>query len=107
MDRTLAERLNALHKQNETLRKAREAYLLKEASRKHFEATLIRQAEGKSQAEKLINAQSKKEWLEFSKELAALESVFEFERLKWELLDKAYLAEHLSYKLDGDTIKRG
>lgn len=106
MDRSLAERLNDLSVQNEELSKARAAYLLKEAERKHFEALLTKKAEGKSHAERVINAQANKEWLIFHKELAVLEGDFEFQKLRYEILDKAYLAEHLSMKLDGGEIKR-
>lgn len=107
MDRQLADRLNNLSEQNERLKRARNSYLLKEASRKHFEATLIKGAEGKSHSEKLVNAQATPEWLEFAAALAELEGVFEFEKLKYEILDKAFLSEYATFKLDDKTIKRG
>lgn len=106
MDRRLAERLSYLSQQNDILKKTREAFLLKEASRKHFEASLIKAAEGKSHAEKTINAQATSDWKAFHMELAALETEFEFEKLKYDILDKAYLAEHLTFKLDAESIKR-
>lgn len=107
MDRELANRLNNLHTQNETLHKARSAYLLKEAERKHYEASLIMQAQGKSHAERENLARASQEWVAFARELAQLEAAFEYEKLKYDILDKAYLAEHLTAKLDADTIKRG
>lgn len=106
MDRALAERLNNLNAQNEKLTEARGAYLLKEAQRKNFEALMIKNAEGKSQAEKTVNAQALAEWLKFQEELARLENAFEFEKLRYDILDKAFTAEYLSAKLDADTIKR-
>jgi len=95
-----------LSAQNDELSRARGAYLLKEAERKHFEALLTKKADGKSHAERVINAQATKDWLLFHKELAVLEGDFEFQKLRYEILDKAYLAEHLSLKLDGSEIKR-
>ena len=106
MDEQLAKRLNALTKQNDLLSKARGAYLLKEAERKNFEATLIKDAPGKSHAEKTNAAQALAFWRQFHKELAILENDYEFQKLKYEILDKAYLAEHLSLKLDSSEIKR-
>jgi len=45
--------------------------------------------------------------LEFHKKLARLEAIFEFQKLKYEILDREWLAQHLALKLDGETIKRG
>lgn len=97
----------ALHKQNDILSKARHDYLLWEAARKHTEAVLTQQAAGKSFAEKTMNAQGTKDWLEFHLKLARLESVFEFQKLKYEVLDREWLAQHQAFKLDHETIKRG
>jgi hypothetical protein len=106
LDRALAERLNNLNTQNALLTEARGAYLLKEAERKHFEASQIAQAEGKSHAEKTVNAQATPEWVSFQRELARLENAYEFEKLRYDILDKAFTAEYLSMKLDAETIKR-
>lgn len=106
MDRALAERLNNLNLQNEKLSAARGAYLLKEASRKNFEALMIKNSEGKSHAEKTTSAQAQEEWLQFHEELSILENAFEFEKLRYDILDKAFMAEYLGLKLDTDTIKR-
>jgi hypothetical protein len=106
MDRTLAERLNNLNLQNDKLLIARGEYLIKEAERKHFEATLIQSAEGKSQAEKSVNAQATLDWANFHRQLAILENAFRFEELRYDILDKAFQAEYLSAKLDNETIKR-
>jgi hypothetical protein len=97
------ERLNL---QNDVLGRARNSYLEKEAERKHFEAVLIRQAEGKSMAERTVNAQATEVWMRFMKDLARLESVYEFQKLKYEILDKEWQAHYLTHKLDGRTIGR-
>lgn len=89
------------------LGRARDAYLAKEAERKHFESKLIRYAEGKSNADRMVAAQSTDAWLVFHKELARLESVFEFQKLKYEILDKEWLAQYSTLKLDEKLIKRG
>lgn len=106
MDTSLARRLNNLGAQNEKLHQVRNKYLLKDAERKTFEARLVNQSIGKSHAEKVVKAQASDEWLEFHKELAALNCAYEFEKLKYDILDKAYLAEHLTLKLDAETISR-
>lgn len=106
LDRALALRLNNLSLQNDALTAARGLYLLKEAERKTFEARLIKHAVGKSHAERTVDAQATDEWLTFHTELARLETDFEHHKLRYDILDKAYLAEHLSAKLDADTIKR-
>lgn len=106
-DRTLAQRLNELTTQNEKLHAARQAYLLKDAARKHFEARAIQSAPGKSHAERTVNAQATEDWRDYQMDVAQLEAAFEFEKLKYDILDKAWLAEYLGAKLDGDTIKRG
>lgn len=106
LDRELAERLNNLNAQNDILKAARLAYLLKEAERKHYEAALIREAEGKSHAERVANAQATQHWRMFHVELSKLETEFEFQKLRYDILDKAFQAEYLSAKLDADTIRR-
>lgn len=103
---SLVKRLNALSEQNEQLGAARGKYLLRESERKHFESNLVRAAVGKSHAEKLNAAQASDEWLVFHRDLAKLEALYEFEKLKFEILDKAFLAEHLSLKLDASEMKR-
>lgn len=106
MQRDLAACLEALDKQNDTLGKARNAYLSKEAERKHFEANLIKSAAGKSHAERVVNAQATSDWLVFHKDLARLQAVFEFQKLKYEILDKEFLAQYAANKMDSLMIKR-
>lgn len=98
--------IEALTKQNAIVGAARNSYLAKEAERKHFESTLIQSADGKSQAEKLVNAQAMPKWPEFAKALARLESVYEFEKFKLSILDKEYQAQYLELKENGKQIGR-
>lgn len=109
MDEQLQRIIAMLLRQNETLGKARFDYLDMEAERKHFEGNAIKSAGGMniSHAQATTWAQSTKEWLDFHKKLARLEAIFEFEKLKFEVLSKEFLAIHLSLKLDHETLKKG
>jgi hypothetical protein len=108
MRHALADQIDTLSKQNDVLGIARNAYLAKEAERKHFEATLIVAAVGKSHAEKTVNAQATSDWLEFHKDLARLEAVFEFQKFKFkfEILDKEFQAAYLQLKQDAPVIRK-
>jgi hypothetical protein len=85
---------------------AKNNYLSKEAERKHFESVMTKAAEGKSQAEKVMNAQATEEWLVFHKELARLEAIMDFHKLKLDVLDKEYQAAYLEKKQDEKSIRR-
>lgn len=106
MKNDLADLTEALNIQNATLSRARNLYLQKEAERKHFEAKMIQASDGKSHAERSMNAQATLAWLDFHKALARLEAIFEFEKLKYEILDKEWLAQYAANKMDSATIKR-
>lgn len=95
-----------LEAQAVVLSRARDLYLAKDAERKNFEAKLIDSASGKSHAERVIKAQATDAWLKFHKELARLTSVWEFQKLKYEILDKEWLAQYLTLKSDEGLIKR-
>jgi len=99
--------IDALGAQNTLVGKVRNDYLTMEAERKHFEAKLVKAAEGKSQAEKLTNAHATEEWLVFHKKLARAEAIYEFEKFKLEILDKEFQALYLQMKLDEKQIRRG
>ena len=98
--------ITALEFQNDTLGKARNDFLLKSAERKHFEATLIQKAPGSSQKERETNAQADPAWLTFAKELARLEAVYEFQRLKFGILEKHWHNAFLEAKIDQNLIKK-
>jgi len=102
----LREILEKIDAHIDVLSRARFNYLSKEAERKHFEARLIASAKGKSHAERVVGAQASEEWRKFQVDLAKLESVYHFELLKHEVLDKEFLAQHLTLKIDNSTIKR-
>lgn len=102
----LIELLTKLEAHNEVLAIARGKFLSKEAQRKFEEARLVREAQGKSHAEKVTVAQSSKEWLEFHRELAHLESDYQYELFKHEILKLEYQARYLLQKQDGDQIER-
>lgn len=111
MDPELKRIIDALYKQNDVLGIARNAYLAKEAERKHFEANLINSSDNASllasHAAKTTSAQGSQAWLEFHTRLARLEAEFKFQEFKMEILNKEYLAVHLSLKLDHETLKKG
>lgn len=95
--------------QNDTLGRARYEYLSKEAERKHFEATLVMREAGidkQSHALSLTKAQASLEWVNFQRELAKLQAVFEFQKLKYEILDKEFLAVYGTMKIEAQTISR-
>ncbi len=106
IDNPLFPFIQALHWQANLVGKSRNEYLAKEAERKHFEATLIMAAKGTSQKEKEWMAQASKEWLIFQKELAKLEAIWEFQKLKFTVIEKEYFAQHQSLSLDAGLIKK-
>lgn len=102
----LSELLAALHRQNDILGVARNKYLLKEAARKHFEAEMISGCPEASQAARVTTCQAQPEWLEFHVELARLESIYEFQKLKFTIMEKEWQTQYLMHKLDGPLIKK-
>lgn len=98
--------IEALNGQNKILSRARLNYLNKESERKHFEATEVLSSQGKSQAEKVTLAQSTNKWLEFHRELAKLESLYQFELFKFKILELNFQSEYLSAKQEGREIER-
>lgn len=108
MDEQLRQCIDRLNTQNEVLAHIREAYLLQESSRKHFEAGLISAAPStcKSHVDRLNHAQNLRVYLEFHQKLAKLEATFKFEELKFSILEKEYMAVYLGAKTDSATIER-
>ncbi len=98
--------LEALDALNATLGVDRNAYLALEAEKKHKEAVLIQAAVGKSHAEKVTNAQASMEWLSFQKALNRALAVYEFQKLKFSIMEKSWQSEYLILKLDGAVIKK-
>lgn len=106
MDQLLRDCLTRLEAQGNALGRARNDYLRKEAVKRHFEATLVKKALGSSNAEKLVNAQAEKDWLLFHVQLARLEAIYEFQKLKFQVMEKEWLGEYATYKEDSSLIKR-
>lgn len=98
--------LDMLDKQNMVLGEARARYLSLEAPRKHEEAKLIKRAPGKSHAEKMTNAQAEPEWAELQLNVSKAEAEYEFEKLKFSILEKSWQSSYLDLKLDGSVIKK-
>lgn len=104
----LTELTGMLHRQNETLGKARNEYLLMEAQRKHFESKLVMgfKASNSSMAEATAQAQGSTAWLTFHQSLARLEAVYEFQKLKFTIIEKEYQSCYLEMKLDQGLIQK-
>ena len=105
MDRSLADRLNDLWAQSEKLREAEETYLTLEANRKPLLAQLTLAAEGKSFTEREAKALASEDWRRFMGGHVHSEVALNHARRKWEMLEKAYLAEYASFKLDDRSLK--
>jgi len=106
MDRSLADRLNDLWKQSDVLKSAEEAFLRLEAERKPLFSMLFLKAEGKSVADREAVAYNSSDWADFVAGHVAAETAFNYERRKFEILEKAYLAEHATYKIDDRSIRK-
>ena len=106
MDRTLADRLNDLWKQSDALKTAEEIYLRLEAERKPMLAQLTISQEGKSFAEREAKALASDDWRKFMGGHVAADSMFNFERRKFEILEKAFYASHATMKVDDRAIRK-
>ena len=98
--------LEALFIQNDILGRARAQYLAKDAEKKHFEANLILNAPGSSMAERKVNAEALGVYLEFHQALARLEAIYEFQKLKFEVMSKEWQDSYLERKLDQGLISK-
>ena len=106
MDRRLADRLNEIDSQLEKLRQCEMHFLDLEAHRKVLAAQLFIKADGRSVAEREAQVYSSQEWIDFSGGHAQAETEFNHERRRYELLLKAYDAEHLTLKTETPVIRR-
>lgn len=93
---------------SDALAMAKYLYLMREAERKHVEATLIKESQGSSQAEKLVNAQATSQWVGFHKELAELEARYHWHVLKLDVIQSQLQIEYLllkqAYELIGEQV---
>lgn len=98
--------IELMNHQNVIMAKARYEYLRMEAERKHFESTEVMAAAGKSHSEKVTLAQSSEKWLLFHRELARLESRYQFELFKFKILELEFQSTYLHEKQDGRDIAK-
>lgn len=106
IDNPLFPFIQALHGQANNVGRSRNDYLAKEAQRDHLKNTLILTAEGKSHAEKVTKALATKEWLDFNITVNKLQSIWEFQKLKFSVIEKEYFAQHQSLSLDAGLIRK-
>lgn len=108
MDDQLRDCIDRLNVQNNVLSLIREAYLLQESTKKHFEAGLMSAAPAscKSHVDRLSHAQSLRVYLEFHQKLAQLESTYKFEELKFSILEREWQSQYLSLKVDNASIQK-
>ncbi len=106
MDNQLQDCITRLNLQNDKLAIIRNEYLTAESTRKHYEARLIAMAQGKSNAEKTINAQATESWRTLALSLARLEADLEFNKLKLSILSQEYQAVYLSLKIDSEVMRK-
>lgn len=95
-----------LEAHNIRLGRARNDFFQAKAHKDHFEQCLVKAAPGESNAEKLMNAKADEEWLKFHKKLARLEAIYDFERLKFSLLEKEWFRCQLELKIDQSLIRK-
>lgn len=104
MDSLLASRLNNLNDQNDKLRQAEGEYLLKEAKRKTMEADILLTTMASNVAERQAKVHINEDYIVFMKELADLETKFNFEKRRYEILTNAFYSEHSTYKREMSLI---
>lgn len=106
MDQALANRLNELWKQSDALKNAEEVFLRLDAERKPLLAQLTLKAQGKSFAEREAKALASDDWRDFIRAHVEAEARLNFEKRKYEILDRAFYAEYSSMKIDDRAIKK-
>lgn len=107
MDSTLAQRLTNLARQITRLEKVeRESLIIDSQEKTIFSELFLKQQTG-SIAEKEARVYASKEWIEFARGQVAAKVEYNKAKRLYELQDKAYLAEHLTYKVESAAIGRG
>lgn len=105
-DHPLSHIISAINAKNTELGRARDSYLRVKAEKDHFEATFVKSSPGDSNAEKVMNAKTREEWMLFHRKLGRLESEYEFYKLQFKVLEYEYQAQYLCLKLDENLIKK-
>lgn len=106
MDSILAQRLRNLTTQNTTLREAEGEYLLKDAGKKTMEAEIFLTVITGTVAEREAKTYTTEEYKTYMRELSELHARYMFERRRFDILDKAFIAELNTYKIDNSLINR-
>lgn len=105
MDSRLAERLEKIADQLDALREAEHLFLSLEANRKVMWAELFLQTQG-TVVERESKTFASDGWKDFMRGHVIAESAFNHERRLYEMLLKAYDAEHLTLKTETPVIRR-
>lgn len=106
MDKLLADRLNLLNKQNDKLKQAEGEFLLLDAEKDSFKATLFLVSMGESVKEREAKAMASSEYSSFMKALAEKENAFHHERRRYSILENAFYAELSTFKNEMQLIKK-
>ena len=107
MDNELSKRLTKLARQINILEVAEKVALTLDANEKTIFSKLLLSVTGSSISTREAKVYVSLEWREFL--VAQTNARVEYNKAKryYELLDKAYLAEHLTYKVQAHAIGRG
>ncbi len=106
VDSVLGSRLNLLSAQNDKLHQVEGGYLLQEAKRKTMEATIFMTASGGSVKDRESMVHADVEYVKFMEELSKMESRFNFEKRRYEILLNAYYGELACYKREMGLIQK-
>lgn len=106
MDQILHNSLDRWHKQIQTLKEVEENCYQLDASEKPLFAQLFLKTEGANVKERESKVYASNEWTNFSKALSTLKSNLNHERRLLALKQKAYDAEHITYKIENEGVKR-
>lgn len=96
-----------LHIQNDVLGFVREKHLELQSTRKHYESKLVSMAQGKSHAERQTFAYASEAYRELMAGISKVEADYEFEKLKFSILEKEFQATYLSLKMNEETLRKG
>lgn len=93
--------------QNAVMCKALNDYLAKEVEFEHLESRWIDALpEDMSEAAKKRKVRATEEWFKLSSEVARLKSIHQFQKFKFEIMNKDWLSQYASMKIDNEMIKR-
>ena len=107
MNIDLQKRLEAIYAIISDLKKSEEEYFLLEAHKDVLFSGLFKKSASGSVADKEAQVYDSEDWHVFSQSLAKAHAAYNEMRRKYELRMKAFDAEYLSVKIDGQIIPRG